>query len=250
MKQYVYEELNRLENKHWWFCARRLYLEKIIGDLFLSKQKDLSFCEIGSGTGGNLPLLTKFAQVDSVEMNDIARSLIKEKAVPNVRNVYPGYLPNNMCHVEEYDAVFSLDVIEHIENDHAALVRIKDYLKQDGLFITTVPAYQWLWSAHDDANHHFRRYTKKAYAESLKSAGYEVIYSSYFNTLLFPLAAISRLSENFLRKNKALENVTIKMPGKLSNKLLKNIFSVEKYWAGKFEIPFGLSIIIIAKKYQ
>ena len=248
MEQFVYDQFNELENKHWWFCGRRAYLRKIIHDSFENKSSSLSFCEIGSGTGGNLSLLAEYSQVDSVEMNDQARKMIEEKSIKGVRNVYPGHLPDNMCHSDEYDGVFSLDVIEHIEDDAAALLEIKDYIKNDGLFISTVPAYQWLWSAHDVANFHHRRYTKTTYCELIDRAGYDIIYSSYFNTLLFPLAAISRLVEKLIKRDTDSDAAALTMPNKLINSILFKIFSIESWWAGKVSIPFGLSVVVVAKK--
>ncbi|MFT7527999.1 MAG: SAM-dependent methyltransferase [Arenicella sp.] len=253
MEPHVYQEFNRLEDQHWWFRGRRNYLESLIRTtLGLAKtergEPTLEFCEVGSGTGGNLPMLSQFAIVDVVEMNDEAREIIIAKKLDGIRSIFSGFLPDNMTHHAQYDAVFSLDVIEHIDDDRAALLKLADYLKQDAWLITTVPAYQWLWSAHDDANHHKRRYTKTNYCELLRSAGYEIHYSSYFNTLLFPLAAISRLIGRVSSNSDQQVYSGLSLPAKPINTFLQFLFRLESYWAARLSMPFGLSIVVVAKK--
>ncbi len=245
----MYEQFYQLEDIHWWFRARRRYIEKIISGLFEVDQQRLKFCEIGAGTGGNLPLLTRFASVDAVEMNDTARNIIKTKNIEGVRHLYPGHLPDDMPTLKLYDAVFSLDVIEHVQDDIAALAQLKAYVKENGYLITTVPAYQWLWSAHDEANQHYRRYTLKGYRELVKSTGLKIVYASYFNTLLFPLAAGARVLENCKPvKDNTEEGIgDLELPYSTVNFLFRKIFELESSIAGKVRMPFGLSIIVIAK---
>jgi SAM-dependent methyltransferase len=255
MEPHVYQEFNRLENQHWWFRGRRSYLESLIRKILGHRtvnlaEPTLEFCEVGSGTGGNLPMLSKFAIVDAVEMNDEAREIVIAKKIKRVRSVFSGFLPENMTHSAKYDAVFSLDVIEHIDDDQAALLKLAEYLKEDAWLITTVPAYQWLWSAHDDANHHKRRYTKTKYCDLLKSAGYEVYYASYFNTLLFPLAAISRLIGRLSSNSDQQAYSGLSLPIKPINALLQFLFGLESYWAARLSMPFGLSIVVVAKKMK
>lgn len=82
-----------------------------------------------------------------------------------------------------------LDVVEHIEDDVAALAAMRDCLAPGGKILITVPAHQWMWSAHDVVNHHKRRYSKAALKAALDKAGLSPTHFGYFNSLLFPLAA-------------------------------------------------------------
>ena len=247
MEQHVYDQFNELEEQHWWFSARRKYLDKIIKSLQFNHNEAHKFCEIGSGTGGNLAMLCRYAKVDAVEMNDDARKIIERKQIAGVQNVFSGYLPDNMPLKKKYDAVFSLDVIEHVEDDQAAVAQIKQYLRDDGWLVTTVPAYQWLWSAHDDANHHKRRYTKTQYCSLLESAGYDIVYASYFNTILFPLAVLERFFTRLVSGNENNDHAVLKLPSKLINTVFTILFGLESNWAGKLRMPFGLSIVVVAK---
>jgi len=246
MDQEVYEQFDELENQHWWFCGRREYLNKIIGRLSFSNKETLEFCEIGAGTGGNLPMLCQYATVDAIEMNDAARGKIENKKIAGVKSVQFGFLPNDIPLARKYDGVFSLDVIEHVDEDRHALANLSEYMTDDGWLVTTVPAYQWLWSAHDEANHHKRRYTKSAYTQLIEQAGYTIEYSSYFNTLLFPLAVLERLAARF--GGKGPESAVVKLPHPVINKVFKAIFGLESFLAGKISLPFGLSIVVVAKK--
>lgn len=250
MESKVYQEFNELEGHHWWFKGRRKYLRRLIAHFVSNLDDAAMLCEIGSGTGGNLAMLAEIGQVDAVEMNDAARAWIKQKNIPGVRSVSNGHLPEAIDLDGQYDAVFSLDVIEHVVDDHGALVRLKELLQPGGLLVTTVPAYQWLWSAHDEANHHQRRYTMSAYCALLRRAGFDIKYASYFNTLLFPLAAISRLAQGLFRNADSSKQAMLSVPSPLVNTLLLKIFSIESYIAGKLRLPFGLSIAVVAVPSQ
>ena len=246
MEQQVYAELNDLEDKHWWFCARRKYIRSAIQKIFSGKEH-LEFCEIGSGTGGNLAMLSEFATVDAVEMNTEARRIITDEKSAKLRAIYDGYLPDGLTLNKQYNGVFILDVLEHVKNDSNALIRIRELVTPNGYLIATVPAYQWLWSEHDVANHHKRRYTIANINSVVESAGFEVIYKSYFNTVLFPLAVLSRLWSRIKRIDHKQAESSLKMPSSILNSALLWIFGLESKWAGRLCIPFGLSIIVIAK---
>lgn len=239
MQQEVYSSFSALENKHWWFTARRKYLNKVISTFF-DKKKNYQLCEIGCGTGGNLPMLSGFGTVEAVEMNQQARELVVSKKLNNVTKVHSGYLPDNLPLDKKFDGIFALDVIEHVKDDLSALKVLREHLNDDGFLITTVPAYQWLWSEHDVANHHHRRYTKKQYTKLIESAGYNIRYSSYYNSLLFPLAAVSRLLNHS-------KDSSLSMPASFINKTFKFIFGLESLWAAKLVMPFGLSIVVVAE---
>jgi len=250
MDPQVYEDMSSVEGEHWWFVARRKYLARII-EKFVCQQdrKELELCEIGSGTGGNLPLLSQYGRVTAVEMDDVARQIIVDKQLPKVDSIKGGYLPDNIELEQQFDALFLLDVVEHVEDDLGAVAATRPMLNDQGVLVTTVPAYAWLWSKHDVANHHHRRYTLNKYRELMTNAGFDVTYASYFNTILFPLAALARLSESLLASKDSSEIDTgLQIPHPSLNAVFNGLFSLESAWAGKLRVPFGLSIVVVAKK--
>lgn len=247
MDENTFDALYQLEAKHWWFVGRRRYISSLISGVF-NKREPIYLCEMGCGSGGNFEMLADFGKVDAMEMDDKAFQRAKHKGmkIDNIKNVKNGWLPDNITIERSYDAVIALDVIEHIEDDTASLKAIMAHIKPEGYLFITVPAYQWLWSPHDDANHHKRRYTKSLLIDTVEQAGYRVTYCGYFNTLLFPLTLIVRLLQKLSPPDKSLID-EFSMPSKLLNNILTKIFSAEHLLAGRLSVPVGLSIALIAR---
>ena len=241
----VYAKMRGLESTHWWFTGRRAYIDQLIKRL-VKLQDGRTFCEVGAGTGGNLWLLGAHAPTDAVEYEEDAVAMIRARALPSVRRVEQGSLPDKIPFDDLYDAVFSLDVVEHVEDDSAAVERLASMLKPGGKLVLTVPSYMWLWSGHDVANRHFRRYHRKQFNDLVRSAGLTVEFSSYFNTLLFPLRLLQHLKAKILPPTK--DKWEVEMPPAPVNRLFAFVFSQERHLAGRLPLPFGLSIAVIARK--
>jgi len=137
----------------------------------------------------------------------------------------------------------ALDVIEHIDNDLIALRELKRVTKPDGLILITVPAYQFLWSAHDLAHHHKRRYSSKILKNKLKEAGFEILKLSYFNTILSPIIISLRLIKKLIHSKKP----DIGTVNPLLNYLLKLLFYIEAPIIKYFNLPFGISLVAVAR---
>jgi len=195
-------------------------------------------------------MVSKYGEVHAVEMDEQAVELAKSRNLPAVGKIVQGYLPESIPLNSLYDCVLALDVIEHIEKDVAALARIGGLTKEQGLVVITVPAYQWLWSEHDIANHHKRRYTKASLLSTMKIAGLEVVYCSYFNSLLFPFAVLSRLLGSVFARSKARGQAKwdVALPADIINRALTATFKAERVGAGRWSIPFGLSIAAVARR--
>ena len=105
----------------------------------------------------------------------------------------------------------------------------------------------FLWSEHDEINHHKRRYRLKGLKQVVRKAGYQINYGSYFNTILYPLIAIARGLSKLLPKQNQNSN-DLKLPSKLVNKILQRIFASERYLINRFILPFGVSVLLLARK--
>lgn len=243
MEPQLYLQFSALEDEHWWFVARRIILNRAISKLALPE--DAEILEAGCGTGGNLPMLRRHGRVYAMELNEVARSLASDRGLAKIQ---PGRLPDDIPFASRsFDLIVLLDVLEHLDEDVASLRALRSRLKPDGWLLVTVPAYAFLWSQHDVANHHKRRYVMRGLRRVVKRAGYDVRYVSYFNTVLFPLVAGIRLLQNWFGGGKG-EDLT--MPSKLVNRVLTALFASERFLIGRFSLPFGVSLLLLAKKVE
>ena len=141
-----------------------------------------------------------------------------------------------------YDLVAVLDVVEHIEDDVAALAAMAKCLKPGGKILIAVPAHQWMWSAHDTVNHHHRRYSKKTLVAAIEMAGLRPVKLGYFNSLLFPLAAAARVAGRLTGRDDSDDSP----PPKPINALFERIFRLERHLVGRVPMTPGVSIVTLA----
>jgi SAM-dependent methyltransferase len=185
-------------------------------------------------------MLSGFGHVDALELDDAARGVAEKRLG---REVMSAPLPE-LAGVPDrrYDLVGAFDVIEHIEDDHAAIASIASKLKPAGKFVMTVPAHPWMWSAHDVVNHHKRRYSKRALKQLIETSPLRLDAIGYFNSLLFPAALAERLSSKLRGKDDA----DLKLPAAPLNAALERTFAAERHLVGRVPLPPGLSLYAVA----
>lgn len=244
MDKDFYLQYASVEDKHWWFVGRRQIIDSFIRQLHLPKNAEI--LEVGCGTGGNLVMLSAHGRVDAMEINEIACELANQRQVTKVKN---GSLPDDIPFKGKYDLIVILDVLEHLDNDLAALKALYAKLKPGAWLLITVPAYQFLWSQHDEINHHKRRYVLKNLQQVVHKADYELHYKSYFNTLLFPLIALLRFLSKFLPINTDSQRQgDLRIPSQSINRFLTLLFASEGFLLRCMGLPFGVSILLVARK--
>ncbi len=123
------------------------------------------------------------AIVTGVELSNTSVELARER---QAGEVLAGSVMDMPFDDASFDLTVSLDVIEHLEDDIGALRELHRVTKPDGALLVTVPAYQWLWSGHDEINHHHRRYNRRTLLAAAQNAGWRLESSSHFNSLLLP----------------------------------------------------------------
>lgn len=240
MDRRVYDRMAEHDSTHWWYRARR----DILAD-FLTREGELPdrprILEIGCGTGHNLPMLARFGEVDAIEIDPAARAIASERLGKPVGASPLPALPD--VPRGQYDLIAVLDVVEHIEDDVGALAAMRERLAPGGKILITVPAHQWMWSAHDVVNHHHRRYSKGSLKKAIRAAGLRPYKLGYLNSLLFPLAAGARLVGRLTGR----EDSDDSPPPPAVNKLFENIFRIERFLVGRMPMPPGVSIVTFAK---
>jgi SAM-dependent methyltransferase len=236
----LFREFRELEAAHWWFQARRQILLAIL-------QRHLplgsSLLDVGCGTGFFLMEAQRLYDVWGLDPSPIALGMCRERGLDQVLSG----AADDMSSVaeREFDAVTFLDVIEHVDDDVGALRNAHALLRRDGLAIVTVPAYQFLWSAHDVVNQHRRRYRRSALRKLFSDNGFEVVQASYFNSWLFPLALVERLGRRMLKRS---DEAHLTLPSPRVNRAFERAFLGERdHLVGGGSFPAGLSILIIAQ---
>ncbi len=241
MERIVYDRMAAHDSTHWWYRARRDVLAAYIAR-YAALPEHARILEIGCGTGHNLPMLARFGRVDAIEIDAAARAIAAERLGKPVGDAPLPTLPG--VPRAAYDLIAVLDVVEHIEDDVAALSGMAECLAPGGRILIAVPAHPWMWSAHDVANHHHRRYSKRALAKAIADAGLTHIGLRWFNSLLFPAAVVARAVGKLTGKDDSDDSP----PPRPINALFEAIFRTERHLLGRVPLPPGLSLITLARK--
>jgi SAM-dependent methyltransferase len=240
MDRAVYDRMAEIDRDHWWFVGRRKIIRALI-ERFAPKKQRLSILEVGCGTGSNIALLQEFGTVEAIEPDDHARAFSEQRTGIAIKG---GYLPNVPLEDGRYDLIVLLDVLEHIPDDHGALTALRSKLAPGGRLLLTVPGLPSLWSGHDVAHHHQRRYTAKTLETVVKGAGFRTLHRGAFNTLLLPLIVGVR-ALNKLRRHEGGDDDAV--PPAPINRLLAGLFGAERHAAVRGLFPVGVSIGLVAE---
>jgi SAM-dependent methyltransferase len=246
MEQFVYEEMFSVEETHWWFVSKRkivMYLIQKMLPRINVKREDCQIADLGCGCGATLKILSQEYHVSGMDSSNHAIEFCRQKGL----EIQKGELPYDVpYHENKLDVVLLLDVIEHIEEDAETIKKAFSLLKPGGILICTAPAYQWLWSMHDETHHHKKRYNKKDFRRLFSLPSGVTIVCNYYNTFLFSLALIDRLTYKFLDGKRRKTGVSY-LP-KILNTLFEKIFSLERFFLLRVRFPFGLSLIGVLQK--
>ena len=236
---------DRLEDRHWWFEGRRRVIRSVLNKHLLPRA-NRRILDVGCGSGGMFPLLSEFGEVAGAEYSPDMRARAQAK-FPGKR-IERCELPNDIPS-GTFDLVTAFDVIEHVDDAIGSLRTMKERLPFDGQIVVTVPAFQFLWSHHDDVNFHKRRYGRMQLVSHLSSAGLKVTFASYFNSLLFPAVAAVRVLEKLVPSRFAPKNeATIDETREPVNSVLTQVFGSESLAVGRTSLPFGVSLIAVAQR--
>jgi SAM-dependent methyltransferase len=233
-------QTHRAEDRHWWYRGRRTVLNRVIKDLGLPEHARI--LDAGCGSGRNMVELSRYGTVSAIELSPASVALARER---HAGEVVEGSVLEMPYADASFELAASLDVIEHLEDDVAALRELRRVVAPGGALLATVPAYQWLWSGHDEINHHFRRYTRASLARVGEQAGWREVRTTYFNSLLLPIAILLRVLERFSRRPTE-SSLDLWVPPEPMNWLLERPLALEAALIARGgRIPAGLSLLTV-----
>lgn len=239
MERAVFDRMEAIDSEHWWFVARRRIVAGLVAAF--APKRPLRLLEVGAGTGSNLAMLQTFGTVDAIEPDEGARAIAAARSGIAVGG---GYLPGGVDLPDAtYDVVLLLDVLEHVEDDLGALQLLRRKMAPGGRLILTVPAAPWMWSGHDVAHHHHRRYTRATLEAVVRRAGLTPRHVTHYNTLLYPLVAAARVVGRLTGRTGGDDA----MPAPPANRVLTAVFGAERWWTAKVRMPFGVSLAMVAE---
>ncbi len=235
METELFSRFFAVEDRHWWFVGRR----QIVLDQLAAYWTQGPVLDLGCGTGGVLKHLLRFGDAVGVDPSPEAAGYCRRRGLP-VALASGHCLPFADA---TFGAVLALDVIEHVDDDVGLLREARRVLRPGGVVIITVPALPWLWSSHDDVNHHRRRYLRGTLAWAVRAAGLEPCKISYYNALLLPLAVTRKVLHRLNGTGDHLET----LPGP-ANTVLRGVLTAERPLIRRWDLPLGASLVCTARR--
>lgn len=235
------QQTHQAEDRHWWYRGRRTVLKGAIARLGLPQPARV--LDAGCGSGRNMVELARLGTVSGVELSDTSVALARRR---DVGDVIAGSVMEMPFADDSFDLAVSLDVIEHLEDDLGALRELRRVVAPGGALLVTVPAYQWLWSGHDEINHHHRRYTRRTLQRVAEQAGWRQLRTTYFNSLLLPAAIVLRVLDRINRSKTTESSLDLWVPPAPLNWLLERPLALEAALIARGgRIPAGLSLLAV-----
>ncbi len=240
MEKEEYQRMYYLEKTHWWYVGMRRVSAAVLGSR--GAPESWRVLDAGCGTGAGLDFLARYGLAYGV---DLAREAVEFCRLRGKDRVAQASVDSLPFPASSFEMVTSFDVLYHraVADDLSALREFHRVLKDGGLLLVRVPAFDFLRGHHDVMVHTRHRYQSGELVAKLQEAGFRVERVSYANFLLFPLALAKRVME---RNRRPISDV---QPTRRSvNTLLAGVLAAEAFWLGKHSFPFGLSLMALARK--
>lgn len=241
MDEHKITEMFDKEDTYWWFVARR---NMVLSLLKRYVKKGASLLDAGCGTGLLTKTVDHLYKVTATDFSTTSLALTKKRK-PKARIIHTNLEKRLPFKKNEFAGVTLLDVLEHIDDDKA-LSQLHRVMQPNGVLLITVPAYPWLFSYWDILHQHKRRYTAEQLTKILHRKGFTIEHMSYFNTVLFPIILVVRVLKSILRSHKEGTDC-YELPYK-ANTFLAKLFSIETAFVTKHRLPFGVSLLAVARK--
>jgi ubiquinone/menaquinone biosynthesis C-methylase UbiE len=239
-----YQTLFQVETTYWWHVGRQNIINSFLRRAYgYIPHRDRQILDVGCGTGATMQHLKQFGTVTGIDFAQEALDFCRQRGEENVRRMDATQMSFDPA---TFDLVTAFDVLEHLD-DLAALREIHRVLKPEGYLLLTVPAYMFLWSDHDRALHHLRRYTRPEIVGKLVASGFSIHKASYLITTFFPIIVGFRLLNRVLPSRTTPKASYFMLPRPI-NRFFTGLLHLEARLVNYLSFPVGTSVMVLARK--
>lgn len=231
-------EYRNLYQRHWWWRSREEEILRQL-DCMLGREGNKSILDVGCGDGLFFDQLQTYGSVTGVEADP--NTMSSDGRWRN--NIYCQLFDETFQPNKQFDAILMLDILEHMPDAPAAITHARNLLTDDGILIATVPAFNSLWTSHDDLNHHVIRYKKTTFCPMIEQADFELLSSRYLFHWTCPAKLVIRLKEKIFGANPKSPEV----PPDWVNRICLGLTRLEHATISRLPMLFGSSLMVIAK---
>lgn len=247
MARREFDELYQLEDFYWWFVGRRRLVHNLLRQYAIrpSEGRPLRVLDAGCGTGGTMSALGDIGELYGCDIESDALEYCRVRGFSRIAAAGVERLPFGP---ESFDAVVSCDVLEHIPDDIGALREMHGLLRPGGILVATVPAHPFLWSEHDEALAHVRRYTRRELVGRLQEVGYRVEKCSAAVSFVFPLILTFRLLQRLRPSSSQTPKTDLRILPPPVNRGLIALLNLETWLMRYTDLPVGTSFAVVARR--
>lgn len=246
MNESEYAKLRQFEKSHWWFVARRRLVRALINKYVPAASSGTSsYLDLGCGTGIVLDEIGRgFKRSLGVDISQRALGLTSGRVSSPLVCADAGRLP---FADDSFDLISCLDVLEHVRSDLDCISECFRVCKPGGYMVFSVPALDFLWSEHDEALHHLRRYSWRSLRAKLEAGGFHVVKATYsVSAMLIPILFV-RFVAAFGRSRIQPETALSEIP-RWVNRTLMTLHNVENAVSLAIGLPFGTGLVGVVRK--
>ncbi len=239
MEPFYKDKYHEIEKDFWIFNSRRDFIKRLLKKY----PKTSNILDIGCSGGVLIEELNKmgFRKTYGIDISEKSVKVAKNKGIKNVSLMDAA---ETSFSENEFDIIVSSDVLEHIEDDISALKEWRRILKPNGRLFCFVPAFQWLWSHHDEINGHYRRYKRGELEQKIKRSGFKIKRNSYWNIMILFPAYIYIKGQKVLGIQSKKDNLIGR--SLIINNIAKTYLRIENFVLKRVDSPIGVTSFVIA----
>jgi ubiquinone/menaquinone biosynthesis C-methylase UbiE len=247
LEKALYDNVNRLQDEHWWFASRRRFVREVLDKAVISD--NAAILDIGCGSGAMIDFLHNYGKF--VAGIDYSAYAIKLCAENGHKDLVRGTVENLPFIDGAFDLITSFEVLYHkaVGDDSKVIKEMYRVCKKGGKVLVVDSAFNFLKGKHDDFAHGARRYTVKQLSKKLEDSGFRIRKASYIYMAIFPLLCVIRAAKNIFLP-KSTSSSELHPAPRFLNDLMIKIFEAESAMLGRMSLPFGVSLICLAEKVR